>query len=112
MSTVNILRRLCADSAQPYLNSHSETDNLNFREQVSKQKAFSQFANVKQGYLNVKDYANKVDEISEYVMDISTEFENIESRDQFFISVFINGSNFEMTNLIGIKIFGSYNICF
>lgn len=119
---VNILRCLCIDSAQTYLNSHPDVDNLDFNELVSflekrfkvvisKHEAYSQFTNLKQGLLNVKDYANKIDEISESVIDVLTEFENEESRDQFLISVFINGLNYEIKKLIGIHEFNSYNNC-
>lgn len=121
-SKVNILKCLCVDSAQTYLNSHPEINDLNFNELVSflekrfknvisKQEAYSQFTIVRQGYLNIRDYANKIDEISENVIDILTEFENTESRDQFLISIFLSGLNYEIKKLIGIQEYSSYNNC-
>src|ERR1700755_1770736 len=96
---VNILRCLCIDSAQTYLNAYPETEEFNFDElvaflskrfdiKISKQEAYSRFTCLKQGHLNIRDYANKIDEISESVMQVLTEFEDAENRDQFLISVF------------------------
>src|ERR1044072_9090837 len=86
---VNILRCLCIDSAQTYLNAHPETEEFNFDElvaflskrfviKISKQEAYSRFTCLKQGHLNIRDYANKIDEISESVMQVLTEFEDVE----------------------------------
>ena len=119
---VNILKCLCIDSAQTYLNSHPETEEFDFDElvefltkryeiKVSKQEAYGRFSNIKQGHSNVRDYADKIDEISESVMHVLTEFEDIENRDQFLISIFVNGLNLEIKKLIGIQEFNSYNNC-
>lgn len=104
---VSILRCLCIETAHTYVNLHPETDDLNFDELVlflgkrfknviSTQEAYNQFTNIKQGYLCVRDYASKINEIRENVMDILTEFDSIESRDQFLIFIFINGLNLEI----------------
>ena len=61
--------------------------------------------------LKYRDYASKIDEISESVMQVLTEFEDAENIDQFLISVFINGLNLEIKKLIGIQEFDTYNHC-
>ena len=122
VNKVNILKCLCIETAQIYINTHPEIDELNFDElvsflrkrfqvNISKQEAYSSFTNLRQGQLNVRDYINKIDEISENVLEILTEFETLESKDQFLISIFINGLNIEIKKMIGIQEFASYNTC-
>lgn len=119
---VNILRCLCIDSAQTYLNSHPETEDFNFDElvkflakrfemKVTKQEAYGRFTSIKQGHSNIREYANKIDESSESVMQVLTEFEDIENRDQFLISIYISGLNLEISKLIGMQEFTIYNHC-
>lgn len=50
-------------------------------------------------------------EISENVIDILTEFDKIESRQQLLIYIFVNGLNYEIKKLINIQEFCSNNSC-
>lgn len=59
----------------------------------------------------MREYIDKIDEISESVMEILTEFESIESRDQFLICIFINRLDLEIKKLKGNQELSSYNIC-
>jgi len=121
-SKLNILRCSCVGTAQTYLNTNPEIEELKFDELVvflakrfqtviSKQESYSRYTNVKQNNLDVRSYADKIDEISEEVMEFLTEFDNVESRDQFLISIFINGLNLEIKKLIGIQEYPTYNAC-
>lgn len=119
---VNILKCLCVETALIYVNSHPDIDDPNFdelvsflekrfRKVISKQEAWSQFTNIRQGYLSLNDYKDKIIEISENVLDTLMEFENLQNRDQFLISIFINGLNIEIKKLIDIQEFNSYSVC-
>ncbi|KAL7642339.1 UNVERIFIED_CONTAM: hypothetical protein RMT77_006900 [Armadillidium vulgare] len=121
-SKVNILRCLCVDTAQTYLNTNPEIEELKYDELVAflakrfqtvitKQESYSRYTSVRQNNLDVRSYADKIDEISEEVMEFLTEFDNVESRDQFLISIFINGLNIEIKKLVGIQEYTSYNAC-
>lgn len=59
----------------------------------------------------MRDFGNRIDEISESVMGILTELENNESRDQFLKSIFINGLNLEIKKLVGLHEFATNNNC-
>ena len=119
---IKILKCLCTNNALIYLNTNPRVNELNFNELVTflesrftpvinKHEAYSKFTNCKQLNTSVTDYVNKIEEIIESVIDILSEFQDEDNKNQFLISSFINGLNYEIKKLIGVQKFDTYEEC-
>ena len=100
--TAQIMRYLCTDLAEAYLDSHTELDdvsledlcrNLNdrFKQKVTKTEAYSQLLAIRQSDDNISEFAGRIESCAGELTEILTELGEPESRDELLISVFMTG---------------------
>lgn len=98
----DIVKYLCVENAEAFLNAHPETDDLDYDElcerlenrfarKISKTEAYSSLLSVKQNRQTVEEYAGKIESLAaEYVESIK-ELADESKRSELLGSIFISG---------------------
>ena len=114
-----ILKCACTGAAASFLEDRPETeydDIVNalverFHHKITKHEAYSRLSNVKQGNLSVSDYAHSVEETATALWEVADEYGEVASRDSVLISVFINGLNSDLRNMLVLLDFNRFTEC-
>ena len=115
--TAEIVKYLCTDLAEAYLDSHSELDDANFntlcehlnerfKPKITKTEAYSQLLAIRQDHLSVADYAGKIESCASELSEVLTELSEPDARDELLISVFLTGVSQNIKRMLISNEFG------
>jgi len=97
-----LLRLLCTDSAEIYIDSLADSQSLGYNEicqalkerftiQISKAEAYSQLMALRQNKESIEKYITRIEKEILILNDSIPEIKTVQGRDEIMISVFLNG---------------------
>lgn len=98
----NIVKYLCTDIAEGFIDSHPELENCSYKDlctelnnrfklKITKPEAYAQLMNIKQNNLGITDYAGKIESTAADLSEIIPELADQAGREELLISIFLNG---------------------
>lgn len=98
----SIIKYLCVDIAEAYLDSYPDIDDQNYDEvcdilkarfepKLTKPEAYSELMSIRQNRDNINDYAGRIESAATGLADIITELSDPNERDALLISIFRAG---------------------
>lgn len=97
-----IVRYLCTDLAEAFIDSNPELELANFDElcehlntrfgpKISRPEAYSELMSIRQNRQSVDDYAGQIESTAASLSDVIADLQDVDARDELLISVFMSG---------------------
>ena len=116
----SIIRYLCADVAEAFLDSKPELETstldelvlalrTRFKIKLSQPEAFAKLMKVEQNHLSINEYVGSIETMAADFADIIPALRDINSRDELLISVFNNGAHTTIKEMLAARDFATWN---